>query len=365
MRQATFSEPDEGIEMSQNRGIHIPRLMRDISTLPTALIICSMLIGAVGALVVKADAQDSKSNKQSIMIAKTVLSADGTAEAISWSDGRLQLWNLDQGQLSWEVISPKGFASLALALSPDSHTLATAEFTDIKLLDVGKGRQQGIIADGQIVLSNVIAFSLDGKILALGDPSGAISTWDVESGRKMGTFAGHSANITCLAFSKNGQWLASGSADKTVILWELATGKELAQLKGHTEMLNSLAFSWDSRRLATSAFEGLVNIWEIPSGKNLLSFTNQVFGNSFAVSAVAWSPDDTMLAGVSIGEGSVWNSATGRKAMNLEGLPAGADMVLFGSAGKQIFVGASDGTVQVINADTGKLERTFVPASRN
>jgi WD40 repeat protein len=43
--------------------------------------------------------------------------------------------------------------------------------------------------------------------------------WDIATGKRLTTLAGHDAPVSALAFSPNGQRLLSGSHDRTVILW--------------------------------------------------------------------------------------------------------------------------------------------------
>ena len=54
--------------------------------------------------------------------------------------------------------------------------------------------------------------------------------WDVISGDKLWTFAGHSAGVTSVAFSPDGQFILTGSSDQTVRLLDTKTGKELCKI---------------------------------------------------------------------------------------------------------------------------------------
>ncbi|MFQ6039720.1 MAG: FlgD immunoglobulin-like domain containing protein, partial [Candidatus Poribacteria bacterium] len=73
-----------------------------------------------------------------------------------------------------------------------------------------------------------VAFSPDGKILALGcgltvRPGGeaTVRLWDIDEQQEVAILHGHKDDVYSVAFSRNGRWLASGSQDGTVLLWRV------------------------------------------------------------------------------------------------------------------------------------------------
>src|SRR5262249_23207151 len=111
--------------------------------------------------------------------------------------------------------------------SPDGKTLAAGGLP-VFLWDVANGKPlrpvgeldiRGI-ADG-LVTSGVhtLAFSPDGKSLAVASTAGAIDLWEAATGQERCRFHGHQASF--LAFSPDGRRLATAGEDATVVIWDV------------------------------------------------------------------------------------------------------------------------------------------------
>jgi WD40 repeat protein len=92
-----------------------------------------------------------------------------------------------------------------------------------------------------------------------------------------------------LAFSPNGKWLAIGSGDSQVSLVEVASGKELWAYT-HRRDVSAIAFSPDGTRLATGSYSGDINVFDVISGQSLWESCYQ------GITAIAFSSDGTRIA---------------------------------------------------------------------
>jgi WD40 repeat protein/tetratricopeptide (TPR) repeat protein len=104
-----------------------------------------------------------------------------------------------------------------------------------------------------------VAFSPDGKTLAMASREGNVHLWDVASGKLLQTLKGHSSAVLPLVFSPDGRTLASGGSDQTVRLWNVQTRRQLMQLDpGSIELglLLTLAFSPDGKQLLAGGTSG-------------------------------------------------------------------------------------------------------------
>jgi WD40 repeat protein/mono/diheme cytochrome c family protein len=78
--------------------------------------------------------------------------------------------------------------------------------------------------------------------------------------------------IFALAWSPDGRQIAVAGASPAVTLYDAESGKRLGQCIGHTAGIYALAYAPDSKLLATGGFEGQVRLYEAASGRLVREF---------------------------------------------------------------------------------------------
>ena len=154
------------------------------------------------------------------------------------------------------VLPPSGY----LASSPKGEVIALLHHGELLMWDVATNR----IAIRRILdlPPDVVAFSPDGMILAIGSGNGVIQMRDTKTLEPRGTpLLSHSNAIRHLHFAPDGRTLISDSTDGTERLWDVRTGEELFALRWPNGVtLSQPRFSPDGRTLGFCA-EGADGSW--------------------------------------------------------------------------------------------------------
>jgi len=214
-----------------------------------------------------------------------------------------------------------------------------------------------------------VAFSPDGKRLASGsggfNQPGTVKLWDVASGREILTFKGHSNNneVHSVAFSPDGKRLASASVDFNRIselkMWDVASGNEIWTLQ--TGPAWRVAFSPDGKLLAVAGGVkarkgkgpglGTVTLWDAASRRQVLTLE----GHTDIVNDVAFSPDGRRLASASSDKTvKLWELASGKEYLTFKGHTDAVRSVAFSPDGKRLATASRDQTVKLWDADSDK-----------
>jgi hypothetical protein len=89
-----------------------------------------------------------------------------------------------------------------------------------------------------------LAFSPDGRLLAVGYQNGTVSVREAIAGRQLALFTSAQNAIESLRFSPDGQHLASGGQDSTILIWDVAEPSKATRRQEHKLEGAKLAGLW-------------------------------------------------------------------------------------------------------------------------
>jgi WD40 repeat protein len=236
-----------------------------------------------------------------------------------------QLGTVDDGEdakrvrvLNFE--DEKGGKSVgALVFTPDGRTLAGACGTDVCLWDVQTRKLTGRLKGSQYVHS--MTFSADGTMLATecgfeGGVQSDVQIWRVKEEKVVATLKAKGPGVRALAFSGDGKSLAVGYGDGTIRVWDVKAERETARLRGHPKLVSALAFEPGDRTLLSTGVGRAVDRWDLTTGKR--TAMTSLKGAAEPPYGLAFGPDLATLVMAHEGGLSVWDTKTGARVSNLK-----------------------------------------------
>lgn len=160
----------------------------------------------------------------------------------------------------------------SLAVSPDLHYYASGTeivpsgaevFIWRTAPTIGLERRLSITSQNPDGAVNVMAFSPDSSLLALGALDGLVKVYRLSDGWGL-HFLNLSSPATSLVFSPDGKLLVSGTSAGQLVLWDVTSGDQLLALPAHAAELTAVLFSPDGSTLYTASADGMLRAWGIP-----------------------------------------------------------------------------------------------------
>ncbi|MCH9808314.1 MAG: c-type cytochrome [Alphaproteobacteria bacterium] len=191
---------------------------------------------------------------------------------------------------------------------------------------------------------NAVAFVPGGQLSVAAGDDGALSLWDLETGKLVHRFTGHSAKIVGVDISQDGTWALTSSWDRTARLWNLKGRTAGHILKGHQGQVNAAQFSGDGKHIFTASYDGTIRMFDAVSG----DFIRPIHKHGWGINVLKRLPDGGQLMfGALDGTAAVIDIASGKVVAKLGNSER---PILSGSVIDQpglIAVGGGDGRVRV------------------
>jgi WD40 repeat protein len=211
---------------------------------------------------------------------------------------------------------------------------------------------------------SALAFSPDGKWLAVRREGGTLALWDAVAKRSRAELPaqGRGWCNKALAFAPRGNLLAWGSKDASgkpvVSLRDLNTQKEIAAFP-HSAELVSVAFSPDAKAMATLADDGAVCVWDLESQQVTTNLPSAPVVGVVERFSTAANVKATSMADATAGPPRLESKLTRTRFNNPSIDTDHYGCVLFSPDGRRLAVGEARPRIRLLDRATGK--ETVIP----
>jgi WD40 repeat protein len=261
---------------------------------------------------------------------------------------------------------------VALAVLPErGQALSAGDDGTVRLWDLGSGEERQRFAGHRSVVFSypvgrervtgrtslvwsVAALPERGQALSAG-ADGTVRLWDLDSGREVRRFEGHSGGACAVVALPGGQALTAGP-DGTMRLWDLDSGREVRRFAGHSTGVRAVAALSERGQVLSVGPDGTVRLWDLASGREV----QRLVGHSGALVAVAALPErgQALSAGAD-GTARLWDLIRGRELQRFVGHNSCVRAVAALRERSQVLSAGDDGTVRLWDLNSGEEMRRF------
>lgn len=211
-------------------------------------------------MIVTADAEQAQSQTASTL---PVVDPGSPPPAPTASAGGTRSPVIIPGATIWPLCPD---SVTAMAFSDDGRYLAAVSLFSpgVFVFDTASSVVRCVLSSSCGPPLGPVAFSPDGKYVAVVCSNLGAHVWDVATGIETATI--HTAFGVHSAFSPDLTRWAVPDRNNDVVLIDMGSGLQIAALRGHTAQVTGVSFSPDGETLASASRDGTIRVWNWHTG---------------------------------------------------------------------------------------------------
>jgi|GEM_PF-579352 len=194
------------------------------------------------------------------------LSRDRRLALSGGSNGLIQLWDVASGACLQEFVHQETYINpLKIAMDHTCRQVLSCKYS-VKAWNTLTGEVTATIKEEN---QEVSAFHMSpgGRLALTAGIKGTISLWDLNRMAVMKTMKGQGISAGALDISLCGRWAISGGRsyaqqkDSAIRIWDLQEGRCVRSFEGHTQNITGVRFSPDCSFMVSSSADKTIRVW--------------------------------------------------------------------------------------------------------
>ena len=186
-------------------------------------------------------------------------------------NGEVKIWNAENGALIKNIPDVHSDTVLGVAFSPDDKKIATcAADRFARMVDIQSGKVLRTF-EGHTHHVMAVSWSADGRLIASSGADKVVKVWNALTGEQRFTIGGFGKEVTSVRFVELRNQVVCACGDASVRLNEATNNRQIRRYGGFSDFVYCADISADGKTYVAGGHDSIVRVWE-ENGKLLTQF---------------------------------------------------------------------------------------------